>query len=224
MFFDEFDRIYVINLRSRPDRRLEMEQELRKVGLDGDERVAFFDAITRDNPGPFKRVGSHGAFLSHLTIFEMHLDTFDSILILQDDCDFISKPGRVHSSEWDILYGGYSASDPSDLHNSDIIGAHCMGFRPAVLPPLVTFLKAVYNGQYRPPGVPLDAAAAPIDGSLVWFRRCHPDVRTVFQKVAFQRSSKTDIGEPSLIDSYPAAARVLRRGMRALRRATGYRR
>jgi glycosyl transferase family 25 len=223
MFFDEFDRIYVINLRSRSDRRQEMELEFRKLGLEGDERIVFFDAIACDDAGPFKRVGSLGAFLSHLAILEMHRDTQYTLLILQDDCEFVPIVGRVQSSGWDILYGGYTASDPSDLINSDIIGAHCMGFRSTVLPSLVTFLRAVYSGQHRPPGIPLHAPAAPIDGSLVWYRRSHPEVRTVFQKVAFQRSSKTDIGDPSAIDRFPTAARLLRRGLRAVRRTTGYR-
>ena len=46
MIFDYFDEIRVINLPSRKDRRALMLGELRRVGLEGDPRVEFFDALS----------------------------------------------------------------------------------------------------------------------------------------------------------------------------------
>jgi len=42
----------------------------------------------------------------------------------------------------------------------------------------------------------------PIDGALVWFRRAHRELRTRFAKIAFQRSSRSDV-TPSTFDRYP---------------------
>src|SRR5690606_22876196 len=99
---------------------------------------------------------------------------------------------------WDILYGGYHALNPSNLQNSDIIGAHCMAFRPNVIGPLVDFLETIYSGRTTLPaemaGLGADSRIAPpIDGAIVRFRRANPKVRTAFEPVSYQRSSRTDI-------------------------------
>jgi len=215
LFLDQFDKIYIVNLQSRPDRRRDMEEEMARLGLRKDSRVHYFDAIKRAEAGPFSRVGSHGAFLSHLAILEAHRESDQTVLILQDDCEFIRESlDSPVGKDWDILYGGYYASNPTDLHQSDIVGAHCMGFRASIIPQLGDFLRRVYEGKYRPPGLPQDCRAAPIDGAIVWFRRAHPDVRTVFQPVSFQRSSRTDIGDLAAVDRFPrlaASARALLR-------------
>ena len=57
---------------------------------------------------------------------------------------------------------------------------------------------------------------APIDGSYVWFRRAHPELKTVFAdpQVAFQRPSRTDIGDQRFYDRLPglrSAANLARR-------------
>lgn len=186
-----------------------MEQQLSKVGLRGDPRVTFFTAIKKDHPGPFLRTGSHGAFLSHLEILKSQRGLDATVLILQDDCDFV--PDVLSTSvqtDWDILYGGYHELDPTDLQNSDIIGAHCMAFRPRVIGPLVDFLEDVYSGdiatQDANGGSPeAQWIAPPIDGAIVWFRRLHPNFKTQFQKVSYQRSSRTDIGQRRPLDRIP---------------------
>jgi glycosyl transferase family 25 len=219
LFLEQFDKIYIINLQSRADRRQDMEAELARLGLGGDGRVHYFNAIRQAEAGPFPRVGSHGAFLSHLAILEAHQRSGETVLILQDDCEFIQEALQsADSGDWDILYGGYYASDPADLQGSDIVGAHCMGFRPDVIPRLVEFLKAVYEGKYRPPGLAPDSRAAPIDGAIVWFRRAHPDVRALFQLVSFQRSSRTDIGDLAAVDRYPRLASSVRAILRFWKR------
>jgi glycosyl transferase family 25 len=223
--FDQFDRIYIVNLESRPDRRREMQRQMKLVGLDADPRVSYFAAIRTEDRGPFARLGSHGAFLSHLAILRKHLTSGETILILQDDCDFIRGAQTVElGSAWDIFYGGYHQLDPGDLDKSNIQGAHCMGFASRVIPPLAQFLSSVYSGSYRPAdeaqaGQGSDFVAPPIDGAIVWFRRAHPEVRTLFEQVSYQRSSRTDIGDLSWVDKLPAVAAASRLLLRIVRRA-----
>ncbi len=208
MVFDQFDQIRIVNLAQRRDRRAEMVAQLRKVGLADDPRVAFFPAIACDDPGPFRRTGSYGAFLSHVALLRAAADAGQSILILQDDCDFIIPDATEYRivGDCDIFYGGYVASDPTDLPNSDIIGAHFMGFSANA-----AALACYYLAAYLEPDFPLDPVAAakpdfnpairpPIDGAFVWFRRAHPELVTQFAMLGVQRASRTDIGDQRFFD------------------------
>lgn len=209
--FAHFDRIRIVNLTKRTDRRAEMERELARVGMFGDPRVAFFPAVVCSDAGPFRRVGSHGAFRSHLALLSEAAAAGQSILILQDDCDFLLPEIERYLPEpgVDILYGGYVASDPTNLAESDIIGAHFMGFsRHAAA------VAADYLSRYLEPHFPPDAKASaqpgfdpvirpPIDGAFVWMRRAHPELVTRFAMLGVQRRSRTDIGDQRLFDRIP---------------------
>jgi glycosyl transferase family 25 len=224
--FASFDRIRIVNLAARRDRRAEMEAQLAKVGLLGDPRVEFFAALSYSEPGPFLRAGSHGAFMSHVALLREAAEANESILILQDDCDFILPDIGEYEipANWDVFYGGYYASDPEDLHNSDIIGAHFMGFSPRAA------IAAVdYFSEYLEPDFPPDSLAAaqpgfnpairpPIDGALVWFRRAHPQLCTIFAMLGVQRSSRTDIGDQKWFDKVPVVRDLAELGRRILRR------
>lgn len=223
--FAAFDRIRVVNLPQRKDRRAQMERELRAAGVLGDPRVAFFPAIACSDPGPFRRVGSHGAFCSHLALLREAAEADQSILILQDDCDFLlaELEGYRLPPQWDLFYGGYVASDPDNLVDSDIIGAHFMGFSRRAAK-----VSADYLTRYLGPDFPPDAKAAaqpgfdpairpPIDGAFVWMRRAHPELVTVFAMLGAQRPSRTDIGDQRLFDRIPVL-RTLAGWARRLRR------
>ena len=124
-----FDRIRIINLPSRPDRRREMEGELRRLGLLGDPRIEFVDGVVPENMAPFRTRGEKGVFLAHLNILGEAAAAGDSVLILEDDVDFTSAANEFGLRPGiDIAYGGYQATDSSNLETSNIIGAHCMGF------------------------------------------------------------------------------------------------
>src|SRR3546814_817021 len=127
--FDHFDAIRIVNLAQRTDRRRAMNRELARVGLAGDPRVAFFSAIRPADAGRFTSIGARGVYLSQKHLLREAAAARHSLLILEDDCLFL--PGaadRVFGKDWDIFYGGYTASDPHDLLNSDVQGAHMMGF------------------------------------------------------------------------------------------------
>lgn len=223
MLFDYFDLIRIVNLKHRKDRRREMEAELGKVGLLGDPRVSFFEAITTPDSGPFRRTGSHGAFLSHLALLKEARG--QSILILQDDCDFLLPDILDYKlPDCDVFYGGYSASDPQKPHDSDIIGAHFMGFSGRAASAAVDYLERYTRDDFEPdpraskePGYD-STIRPPIDGALVWFRRAHPEYKTVFASLGFQRPSKTDIGDQKWFDRLPLVRDVAKWARKTLRR------
>jgi glycosyl transferase family 25 len=133
-----------------------------------------------------------------------------SILILQDDCDFLLPQARDYvMPECDVFYGGYSASDPRNPAESEIIGAHFMGFSARATKAAVEYLSSYLLPDFAPDPV---AAAKPdfqpdvrppIDGAFVWFRRAHPNLTTVFAMLSVQRSSRTDIGHQKWFDRAP---------------------
>ncbi|MBN8814144.1 MAG: hypothetical protein J0J06_01700 [Sphingomonas sp.] len=196
MIFDKFDMIRIINLPERTDRRRRMERELDHAGIGDDPRVEFFRAIRPTEALNHSSIGMHGVFLSHHAILKEAAAKGASVLILEDDCDFV--PGirdYVAPEGWDIFYGGYYADRPDDLQNSDIIGAHMMGFTAAAAKQVADYFTGLNpEGQFPP-----------IDGAYVWFRRAHPEVKTAFAEPAIgnQRASRTDIGDLKIYDRLP---------------------
>lgn len=209
-----FDQIRIINLPARRDRREQMKRELRRIGLAGDPRVQFFPAIQPDDIAPFRRRGEKGVFLSHLAVLRAAAEQGASVLILEDDADFTpGLQGSGPASDTAIYYGGYEATLPHDLPNSDIVGAHCMGFSADTVRRLVPFLEGLLDHPSPPP----------IDGAYVWYRRAHPDVETRFAvpPIAVQRPSRSDIAPLRFFDRLPllrGAAGHARRLKRKIRR------
>ena len=212
--FAEYDRIRIINLAHRTDRRAQMAAELARIGLGGDPRVAFFDAVESATAAPWRAKGERGVFLSHLGVLRDAAAAGESVLILEDDADFTAALDTVFpEQDVDIFYGGYEALDPSSLESSDIIGAHCMGFSADTARRLVDFLDPLQRHESPPP----------IDGAYVWYRRAFPDARTQFAMpvVAVQRPSRSDIARLSWLDRTPVVRDAMslgRRGKRSLGR------
>lgn len=202
---DVYDSIHIVNLPSRKDRRRAMEGELRRIGLTGDPRISFFPAVSPDAPEPWQSRGERGCFLSHLAILEQAREAGQSVLILEDDCDFTDA---AFTADWgrgsDIYYGGFGATDWANLQESNVQGSHCMGFSRSIVPDVVDFLQGLAKEQSPPP----------IDGAYVRFRRTHPAARTDFAlpQVAVQRQSPSDIAVGRFDGSWPLAflARIAR--------------
>jgi glycosyl transferase, family 25 len=184
--FPRFDRIRIINLPSRPDRRAEMTAELRRIGLENDPRVQFVDGVIVEDMKPFRRPGEKGVFLAQLGIIRDAAAAGESVLVLEDDVDFTPAVRTWQPApECDIAYGGYEAADPANLQSSDIIGAHCIGFSARAAQALTPFLSGLLEHEAPPP----------IDGAYVWFRRQREGFVTEFAEpvVAVQRPSRSDI-------------------------------
>ena len=203
-----FDAIYVINLPSRKDRKAEMLGQLAKVGLtiDGDY-VRLFPAARPTEAAGFPNIGTRGCFLSHLGVLqEAHARGVKSVLILEDDCNFVSNiVGRledIFATEakypWCFFYGGALNDVPQDSFKNGYVdpeqgvtGAHFLAVGAETLASLIAYLEAML---IRAPG---DAMGGPmhVDGAYSWFRAAHPEASTLlaFPEIAYQRSSATDI-------------------------------
>ncbi len=194
--FTPFDSIRIINLPERRDRRREMKRELAAIGLAGDPRVSFFPAIRPADAGAFTSIGARGVYLSQLTILREAAATNSSVLILEDDCDFsLAARDYGFGNGWEIFYGGYYAANPDNLLESDIIGAHMMGFTARAAAQICNYLDSLQFEGIHPP----------IDAAYVWFRRAYPDVATRFATppLAMQRSSRSDIADLRFYDRLP---------------------
>src|SRR5947209_3811350 len=111
---DYFDRIRIISLPTRPDRRREAVGELRRHGMALEPgKVEFFDGIRRDDDGGFTSVGLHGCFRSHLEVLrESRAAGLSRVLILEDDFQLSRKFDRYQEAvvdqlrgrEWDLVY------------------------------------------------------------------------------------------------------------------------
>ena len=215
MFYNEFDRVRIVSLATRLDRRREMNEQIRRIGLDKHGDIQYYDAIVTPFPGCFKSSGSNGCYHSHLHILREAARDNKSVLILQDDCNFLPEAHDFKMpAAWDIFYGGYQASDLNDLHDSDIIGAHFMGFSIQAATKATLYLTALLNPSTPPAPAALLAEdfnpkiRPPIDGSLVWFRKAHPELKTEFKMLGYQRASRTDLGSAKIFDRIPLIRNV----------------
>jgi glycosyl transferase family 25 len=125
--------------------------------------------------------------MSHHAVVQEAARSGNSLLLLEDDCDFTDA---ACESDWgrgaDIFYGGYWVPNFADPHGGVVQGAHCMGFSSRALPLLAEFFHELLTGEANPP---------PADGVYVNFRRKHEDMVTDFARpqIAVQRQSASDI-------------------------------
>ena len=108
------DRIVYINLDRRPDRKTEIESELKKVGLKNFERFA---AIADDN-------GAIGCCKSHLAVLKQAKERkYKNILVLEDDFEFLvdkdvffSEIEKLSTVQFDACLLAYNTPN---LYDSD---------------------------------------------------------------------------------------------------------
>ncbi|HEY6919542.1 MAG TPA: glycosyltransferase family 25 protein [Tabrizicola sp.] len=230
-----FDRIYVINLPDRTDRRREMEAQLARIGLAGDPLVAYFPAVRPADKGEFGSLGERGCFLSHLgALKDAVAQGHRSILILEDDVDWtpaaLARNARLDAlrdTDWGFLHGGrgHDRAAPDGAISlvrlepeRELLLGHFIGLRGAVIGQMVDYLEAMLA---RPKGSP-DGGPMHVDGAYSWFRRARPEVAAYVcsPSVAQQRSSRSDISVPTGWRATRAAdwARRVLRPVRALLR------
>jgi GR25 family glycosyltransferase involved in LPS biosynthesis len=221
---EKFDRIFVINLPSRKDRYKEMGRELEKIGLSWESpKVIHFPAIRPDSAGDFPSVGARGCFLSHFEILKTARDAqYRSILILEDDCDLFADNSLIlnnilsgfSSLDWGIIHGGNAARvhasfpSPVRLGQQDKIQlTHFMAISGWILSDLADYFAAMLA---RPAGSPLGGPMH-VDGAYTWYHQARPEVPVYSfnPPIAFQRSSRTDIGDLRWFDRMPGFRQVV---------------
>ena len=235
IFLHTFDRIRIINLRSRPDRRQEVAAQLARLGLSVDgHHIAFHDACRPEHAGAFPSVGARGCFVSHLDILSDALSSgVRNVLILEDDVDFATgiesrlpdAMTTLGSLSWSIFYGGHEMVDPiaqtAPLSVADpnisTMTTHFVAFSRDAIGAAVPYLgKMMQREAGDPAGGPMH-----VDGAYNWLRRAHPELMTVFATpmLGYQRASRTDIHDLGLLDRLPGLrdlASVARRMKRHL--------
>ena len=215
-----FDRIYVLNLPQRTDRRREMEQQLARIGLAlAHPGVTLFPAIRPEAAGTFPTIGCRGCFESHLAIFRDALERgFDSILVIEDDTNFradfnarMPELARGLAAEhWDIFYGWSEAGGVTPAADglveiapeTALTTSHFIGYRRRAFAALVPYLEQM---AARPLGHP-EGGPMHVDGAFGWFRAARPDLRSLgpAQPLARQRPSRTDIQDERWFDRIAA--------------------
>lgn len=203
---DYFERIYVINLRSRPDRKRDLMREFSAIGFSA-QNVRWFEAIKPDDRGPFMSIGVRGCFLSHLGILKLaEAEAVGSVLILEDDVSFVNGFSErltgvvetLQSGDWDVFYGGGGterqhpvAPGLALVEPQDGVGcAHFIALRDSAIGRVRQYIEAQLA---RPHGDPA-GGPMPVDGSYSWARRAL-GLRTLIAapELCFQRSSRSDI-------------------------------
>ncbi|WP_174279700.1 glycosyltransferase family 25 protein [Sphingomonas bacterium] len=214
-----FERVRIINLPARRDRRRETARQLARLGLAVDgERVAFHPASRPTDAGPFTTIGARGCFMSHLDI--LHTAATDgcaSLLILEDDVDFTRDAelrlpttlARLRQEEWGLFYGGYRNAGPP-VRGEELAAvsptltidtSHFVGFSAATIAAAAPYLARMLE---RAPG---DPAGGPmhVDGAYNWLRREHSDLGTwlALPELGIQRPSRTDVHQLGFADRTP---------------------
>jgi glycosyl transferase, family 25 len=205
--FSQFERIYIVNLPQRQDRRRQILRQLQSVGLELERgKVEFFPAIGPANAAGFPNVGARGCFLSHLAILELaEKDNLDAVLVIEDDLafspqfntDVVLAMAALKTVEWDMVYLGHGADVNNGVRlihaapNFGVMCTHFYGIRRSMRRELVRFLYEVLERQ---PGSPLGGPMH-VDGAVSFFRARHPEFLTVLvhPPLGDQSSSRSDI-------------------------------
>lgn len=234
-----FDKIYIINLVHRTDRREEMRVELAKVGISLEHpNVYLFPAVKPDTFEGWPSRGAKGCFMSHLGILQhAKAQGYQSILILEDDINFNDGflqafspiSSLLLSQPWDIFYGGYELLSPEHevltpleasassclstiQASTPVRTTHFVGFNGAAMTQVTDYLAQMAAREAGDPnGGPMH-----VDGAYSWFRKDHPSMITwlATPQLGYQRSSATDIADKKWFDRLP----VVSQGVALLRK------
>lgn len=214
---DAFTCVAIINLPHRTDRLREMGQQLARVGMGMDD-VMVVAGAKPDDPGAFPSIGARGCFESHLKTLDLAVTIkVPSLLILEDDCDFVGNEAPPHDVDWDIFYGGHNNEVQEEgptiaAPDTAFTGTHCIGLRGEAIRLARDYLKAMHA---RPAGDPMGGPMH-VDGAYSWFRREHPELKTLVANIAVQRPSRSDVADLKWFDRLP----LVRTGATALRQLT----
>lgn len=214
-FLHQYDRVRVVNLRERTDRRRAVMNELMKLGYTSSEST-FFDAYKPDHPGPFLSSGAHGCYLSHAAVISQAAEAGESVLLLEDDCAFRPEASSFLLPKCDVFWGGWNVMENQ---GDFIIGTHCLGFSRDAVKLLDSYLAGFLENSpdekaSREPGFNPNVRPG-IDGVYVWFRRKYPELKTHFANISYQRSSRSDItvsryDRAPIVKEFVAWARVMK--------------
>jgi GR25 family glycosyltransferase involved in LPS biosynthesis len=109
-----FDKIYCINLDSRPEKWENTQKELAKVGMQA-ERVSGVVPTEDQLKVPGQRVSQLGCSLSHIKVIKDAIENnYDTIMVFEDDVEFMTTDLDIIQSvmkdmetlDWGMYYWG----------------------------------------------------------------------------------------------------------------------
>lgn len=228
---DYFERIFIINLPSRTDRRSEMAAQLKAIGLSLTQaNVELFPAVRPDAPEGFSSIGARGCFMSHLGVLRSaQQQGLQRVAIFEDDLDFAmgfnarmqALVQQLTATDWSIFYGGYRMTRPAGrplgagLRKASVDEAiettHFVAFQGEAIAAAVQHLERLLG---RPAGHP-EGGPMHVDGAYNGLRRAHPQFNTLLAvpELGFQRASRTDIHALRWYDATP----LVRNGVACMR-------
>ncbi|TCD00710.1 hypothetical protein EYB45_10985 [Erythrobacteraceae bacterium CFH 75059] len=200
--FARYDRVRVITMPHRTDRQAAFAAQ----PIDP-EAYVFVKAWNVRGRGLFRHAGSRSCFGTSLALMVAAGLEGRSLLLLQDDCQFL--PGALDfapSPVTDVLIGGGRWTPREGTPIPDLEGAHCLGFSRQALEVAVPFFARMLDpdvwfdpavvGEHDP------AVRPPIDGAISWLLRSHPELCPEWRQLAVQRRSASDI-TPAWYDRVP---------------------
>lgn len=222
---DFFERVYIINLPERVDRRKEIAHELDKAGLSlSVNNVEIFPAIRPDSADKFSSISIRGCFLSHLAILKQaKREGLANILVIEDDLTISKKftsnqqtiVEQLAKSDWGFVYLGHiekvSKDTPVKLQRFPaeewLLTAHFYGINGTIFDRLIDFLEKL---QHRPTNHP-QGGAAHIDWAYSYFRAQNPEVLTLIAapNLGWQRSSRSDLHGTAWFDNTPVTREIV---------------
>ncbi|SHG77185.1 hypothetical protein [Cognatishimia maritima] len=226
-----FDMIYVLNLPERRDRRMQMAQQLARVGLSLEHpKITLFPACKPREAGEFPTIGTRGCFESYLAILTDALAAgHDRFLVIEDDADFArgfeaqmpEAAAFLSGKNWGLVYGYSTELEPVDAPGplrfvDPEVGVRCthfVAFSGDAARQALPYLQGIYGRPMNDP----NGGAMHLDGALTWFRAAHPDVVTYAAKdsLAIQRPSLSDIHPPRWYERTPPFSTLYRLALRA---------
>jgi glycosyl transferase, family 25 len=227
---DRFDRCYVINLRDRTDRRQDVIQEFRKIGVDiPSAQVEFFTADRPQEKGDFPTLGARGSFTSHREVLRLAMrDGLSNVLVFEDDVFFKPVSGAtiegileaLDRTSWDVIYFGYARPNDGSLKGplapwpDKTIGGHFYGVNGPFIRRMADYMQAC---EERPAEHPKGGPTFR-DGAYYNVRLVYPDIRVFLAvpNLAEQRSSRTDLHPLKIYDRL-RWMRPIMRGVRKIK-------
>ena len=221
-----FGEIHVLNLLIRTDRKEEMRNQFRSIGVD-DSLAHWFGAVKPTEAAGFPSPGYRGNFESHLAVLDIAVSRgLDRVVIMEDDLDFESHfhsaiakvTSQMATVDWDMFYGGAMVRQTVPFSDSlrgiepaePVMLDHFVAFNGSAIRLARDYLQAQLG---RPTGDPLGGPMA-VDGSYSWLRREHRLKTFIAEpQLGYQRSTRSDLS-PKWFDRVPgvgALAEALRR-------------
>lgn len=224
-FIDLFDRVEIINLVSRKDRKNQVLEQLGRIGCSVDgERIRLFEAVQPANKGEFPSIGARGCFESHLDILRRaNVDGVDKLLIIEDDLNFSDEIEEISpdfytlltDKNWDFVYLAHHHDSIESTSKQELIPlannvaircTHLIGVSGRILTDLVGYLDCM---RLRNGGDP-DGGPMHVDGAYSWYRNdsnCNTVIAT--PPLGYQRSSRSDIADVRFYDRLPIVRNIV---------------